>query len=222
MEGTSSHEGRPRATRRWDVTYGCPHVPDPTPDQHRALDRHLDELDLLNRRLNLTAVPRDRAWDRHVVESLELLDAADPPQGARCADIGSGGGIPGVVVAIVRPDMSMTLIESDRRKAGFLVHVCGLLELANVNVAARRAEEMGTDPSHRESYDAVLSRAAAPPLSLCSLSMPLLRDGGTLWALVAPADGAAAVAALAADPTLRARRPAPGILAVQKVRRARS
>ncbi len=192
-------------------------VPDPTPDQRRAIDRHLDELDLWNRRLNLTAVPRDQAWDRHVVESLELLEAADLGEGARCADLGSGGGIPGLVVAVVRPDLSMTLIESDRRKAGFLVHVCGLLEIANVIVAARRAEEMGADPAQRESYDAVLSRAAAPPPLLCTLSMPLLRVGGALWALVAPADASSVTTALAGDPAVRAERPSPGILAVHKL-----
>jgi 16S rRNA (guanine527-N7)-methyltransferase len=192
-------------------------VLDPTPDQRRAIDRHLDELDTWNRRLNLTAVPRAEAWERHVVESLELLAAAELEENARCADLGSGGGIPGLVVAVVRPDLSVTLIESDRRKAGFLVHMCGLLEITNVTVAARRAEEMGADPAHRDSYDAVLSRAAAPPALLTTLAMPLLRVGGSLWALVAPADASAATRALAEDSTVRARQPSPGILAVQKV-----
>ena len=189
---------------------------DLTPQQRRALDRHLDELDLWNRRLNLTAVPRDRAWDRHVVEFLQLLDAAAPHQRARCADLGSGGGIPGVVIAVVRPDVAVTLIESDRRKAGFLVHVCGLLELGNVSVAARRAEEMAADPAHRESYDAVFSRAAAPPPVLWSLAAPLLRSDGALWALVAPADAVAAVGTLAGDASVAAEQPSPGILAVRK------
>ncbi|MBJ7594581.1 MAG: 16S rRNA (guanine(527)-N(7))-methyltransferase RsmG [Candidatus Dormibacteraeota bacterium] len=192
-------------------------VPDPTPPQRRAIDRHLDELDLWNRRLNLTAVPREVAWERHVVESLALLDAAGLRKGVRCADLGSGGGIPGVIVAIVRPDLAVTLIESDQRKAGFLVHVSGLLGLGNVTVAARRAEEMGADPAHRGRYDAVLSRAAAPPPLLCVLSMPLLTTGGTLWALVAAADAAAAVGVLEGDPAVRAERPAPGIFAVQKI-----
>ncbi len=188
----------------------------PTPDQRRAIDRHLDELDLWNRRLNLTTVPRDQAWTRHVEESLDLLALADPPHAGRCADLGSGGGVPGVIVAIVRPDLAVTLIESDRRKAGFLVHVCGLLGLGNVSVAARRAEEMAADPAHRDAYDVVLSRAAAPPLQLCALAIPLLRPGGTLWALVSDADADAAVAALAADPSVTAAHAARGTLAVGK------
>ncbi|HSP65113.1 MAG TPA: 16S rRNA (guanine(527)-N(7))-methyltransferase RsmG [Candidatus Deferrimicrobium sp.] len=188
----------------------------PSPDQRRALDRYLDELDLWNRRLNLTTVPREQAWTRHVEESVRLLTLVHPANASRCADLGSGGGIPGVVVAVVRPDVAVTLIEADRRKAGFLVHVCGLLELDNVTVAARRAEELAGDPDHRDAYDAVVSRAAAPALQLSALALPLLRPGASLWALVSDGDAEAAVAALAGDPSLTAAHVAPGVLAVRK------
>lgn len=188
----------------------------PTSEQRRLLERHLDELALWNRRLNLTTVPRERAWERHVGEALVLLDSAGLAKGSRCADLGSGGGVPGVVVAILRPDISVTLIESDQRKAGFLVHISGLLELGNVTVVARRAEELARDPMHRESYDTVVSRAAAPPPLLWRLSVPLLRVGGVLWALVSEADAAAAVTVLASDSGANAHQPAPGILSVMK------
>ncbi len=193
-------------------------MPTPNPSQRRALERFLDELDVWNRRLNLTTVTRDRAWERHVEESLHLLDAAAPAPGGRCADLGSGGGVPGVVVAVMRTDLPVTLIEADRRKAGFLVHVCGLLELDHVTVAARRAEEMATDPAHRHAYDTVLTRAAAPPGQLWALAAPLLREGGALWALVSQADAAATVTALADQPGARAENPAPGILSVRRRR----
>jgi 16S rRNA (guanine527-N7)-methyltransferase len=186
----------------------------PTEGQRHLLERHLDELDVWNRRLNLTAVPRDRAWERHVEETLGLLAAAAVPAGAAVVDVGSGGGIPGVVVAVMRPDLTVTLIEADRRKAGFLIHVAGLLELDNVTVAARRAEEMGRDPEHHERHDVVVSRATAPPPLLVELAMPLLRPGGALWALVG--DAAAAAAALGGRAGVRAWAAAPGILAVEK------
>jgi 16S rRNA (guanine527-N7)-methyltransferase len=195
-------------------------VSSPTPAQRRLLERHLDELYRWNRRLSLTTVPREGAWDRHVGEALALLDTAALGPDRLCADLGSGGGIPGVTVAILRPDLSLTLIESDRRKAGFLVHVCGLLELDNVTVAARRAEEMGRDPLHSDAYDAVLSRAAAPPPLLWTLSMPLLRAGGALWALVSDADAIAAVTAFSGDSGAHAERPAPGMLSVRKLQSA--
>jgi 16S rRNA (guanine(527)-N(7))-methyltransferase RsmG len=188
----------------------------PSAGQRALIERHLDELDRWTRRLNLTSVPRDRAWDRHVGETLALLDAADLAEGCRCADLGSGGGIPGVIVAVLRPDVSLTLVESDRRKAGFLVHVCGLLELANVSVAARRAEELGADPIHHQAFDVVVSRAAAPPPLLWRLSAPLLRPGGTLWALVSDADARSTVAALDGVSGVRSWSPAAGVLAVRR------
>jgi 16S rRNA (guanine527-N7)-methyltransferase len=186
----------------------------PTVAQRGMLERHLDELETWNRRLNLTAVPRERAWERHVEESLALLEAMAPPAGWQVVDIGSGAGIPGLVVAVMRPDLAVTLVEADRRKAGFLVHVAGLLELGNVMVAARRAEEMGRDPEHMARYDAVVSRAAAPPPLIIELSVPLLRAGGALWALVSDAPAAARDVS---DTGLRPTASTPGILAVEKL-----
>ena len=187
----------------------------PSAAQRRLLELHLDELERWNLRMNLTAVPRQRAWEKHVVEALALLAAAGPVTGARCADLGSGGGIPGVALAILRPDLSMTLVESDRRKAGFLVHVAGLLDLPNIDVVARRAEEMAREPGHRAAYDVVVSRAAAEPVQLVEISMPLLWIGGVLWALVT--DAPAAVDRLAGAPRVRAWVAGPGVLAVEKL-----
>lgn len=186
----------------------------PTVAQRSQLERHLDELDTWNRRLNLTAVPRDRAWERHVEESLALLGAMAPVAGWRVVDIGSGGGLPGLVIAVMRTDLAVTLVEADRRKAGFLVHVAGLLELDNVAVAPRRAEEMGRDREHHAGYDAVVSRAAAPPPLLVELAMPLLGAGASLWALVA--DAPAAAAGLRGV-EVRAAAVEPGILRVEKL-----
>jgi 16S rRNA (guanine527-N7)-methyltransferase len=188
---------------------------EPTTGQRRVIERYLDELEVWNRRLNLTRVPRDHAWSRHVGETRGLLAVADLRDGWRVADIGTGGGIPGLLIAVLRPLLALTLVEADRRKAGFLVHAAGLLELDNVEVVAQRAEEMGRDPVHVERYDAAVSRAAAPPPLLVRLTMPLLRSSGTLWALVADADRA--VGELPANGTVRAWAAAPGVLAVEKL-----
>jgi 16S rRNA (guanine527-N7)-methyltransferase len=186
----------------------------PSAQQRRLLERHLDELETWNHRLNLTAVSRDHAWERHVEESLAVLEAMTPAVGWRVVDIGAGGGIPGLVVAVMRPDLAVTLVEADRRKAGFLVHVAGLLDLDNVTIAARRAEEMGRDPEHRARYDAVISRAAAPPPLLVELAMPMMRAGASLWALVS--DAPAAAAGLTGD-EVGAVAVEPGILRVEKL-----
>ena len=129
-------------------------------------------------------------WERNVVEVEELLRVAAPPPQSKVVDIGSGGGVPGVVIAILRPDLSVTLIDSDRRKTGFLTHVAGLLRLPGVTVETLRAEDAGHRDGMRERFDLATSRATAPPPVLCELALPLVRVGGTLCALVA--DSAAA------------------------------
>jgi 16S rRNA (guanine527-N7)-methyltransferase len=164
------------------------------------LDRFLDEIAVWNRRVNLTTVPREAAWERHIAESCRLLDAMRLDGARSLIDVGSGAGIPGVVLALLLPELEVTLLESDRRKAAFLIHVAGMLRLGNVTVLARRAEEAGHDPALRERFDLAVSRAAAPPALLCELALPLLTIGGGLWALVAdPAAAAGECAAIPAD-----------------------
>jgi 16S rRNA (guanine527-N7)-methyltransferase len=161
--------------------------------QEALLRAYLGELEAWNLRVNLTRVTPDRFWARHVDESLDLLALAAPAQRSAVVDVGSGAGLPGMVIAIARPDLRVVLVESTRRKAAFLMHVAGTLGLSSVTVAAVRAEEAGHDPALRESFDVAFSRAAAPPSRLMELALPLVTVGGTLIAAVAePARAAAA------------------------------
>lgn len=169
-----------------------------TPEQRDVLGRYLDEIDRFGGRLNLTAVPRDEAWTRHISESLLLLEAASPARAASVIDVGSGAGLPGIVIAVARPDLRVTLLEADARKGGFLVHVAGLLGLASVTVVNRRAEIAAHDPALRERFDVAVSRAAAPPPVLCELALPFVQVGGLLAALVSGSEVAAAAATAAA------------------------
>lgn len=184
-----------------------------------TLDRFLDELSTWTARINLTAVPREQAWERHVAESMLLLEVASPSPGARLCDLGSGGGLPGIPVAVARPDLHLVLCDSDRRRCAFLIHVTALLRLSNVTVLDARAEALGRGGATREAFDGVISRALAPPAVLCELALPLLRLGGRLDALVGDAAGAAAEAENAArfcgGGTPHAA--APGVLTVAKV-----
>jgi 16S rRNA (guanine527-N7)-methyltransferase len=182
------------------------------------IDAYLDEVERFNQRINLTTVPRDQAWDRHIVDSLTLLEIAEPARGERVVDVGSGAGIPGIPFALLRPDLELTLVEADRRRAGFLTHVAGLLVLGSVRVVPERAETFGHSAEGRERFDLAVSRATAPPRVLCELTLPLLRIGGRLLALVGSGSEAATASARAArlcgggDQTS----PAPGVLAVVK------
>lgn len=129
--------------------------------------------------------PREapRIWDRHI---LNCAAPADPalgliPPNARVADIGSGAGLPGIVWALARPDISMVLIESLLRRVSFLtecVHELGLHE--RVQVVRVRAEDAG---ERAGGVDVVTARAVAPLGTIARWSAPLLRAGGTLVAL---------------------------------------
>jgi 16S rRNA (guanine527-N7)-methyltransferase len=100
----------------------------------------------------------------------------------KVVDVGSGGGLPGLPLKIVRPDLELTLIEADQDKAAFLVHACGQLGLEGVEVVARRAEEVGHDPRLREAFDVAVARALAPLPVLAELCLGLVRVGGRLLA----------------------------------------
>ena len=104
-------------------------------------------------------------------------------QGARTlVDVGSGGGLPGLVLRIARPDLAVTLVEADRAKAAFLVQAAARLGLAGVDVVAGRAEVAGHDPRYREAFDVATARALAPMPVLAELCLPFVRVGGRLLA----------------------------------------
>ena len=100
----------------------------------------------------------------------------------RVVDVGSGGGLPGLPLKIVRPDLEMTLIEADQAKAAFLVHACAKLGLEGVEVVAVRAEEAAHDPRFREAFDVAVARALAPMPVLVELCLGFVRVGGQLLA----------------------------------------
>jgi 16S rRNA (guanine527-N7)-methyltransferase len=103
-------------------------------------------------------------------------------QAKTVVDVGSGGGLPGLPLKILRPDLRLTLVESDQAKAAFLVEACAKLGLEGVEVLARRAEEVGQDPRYRELFDVAVARALAPMPVLVELCLPLVRVGGRLLA----------------------------------------
>ena len=137
----------------------------------------------------------DRLWSRHVLNCAVLEPFL--PRGASVCDLGSGAGLPGIVVALLRPDVRMTLLEPLLRRATFLEEVVADLGLAEVSVVRARAE----DYRHRRpDHDAVVARAVAPIDRLAGWAMPLLRPGGVLLALKgSTAEDELAAAGLALD-----------------------
>lgn len=126
----------------------------------------------------------DRIWDRHILNCAALSPLL--PVGSTVADVGSGAGLPGIVLALLRPDLTVTLIEPLLRRATFLGEVVAELELTDrVAVARARAEDYPGDP-----VDVVVARAVAPLDKLAGWSIPLLRPGGMVLAMKGQRAGA--------------------------------
>lgn len=121
----------------------------------------------------------DRLWDRHLLNSAAIAELL--PQGSRVVDVGSGAGLPGIPLAIARPDLELTLLEPMARRVAWLTEVVETLGLS-VTVVRGRAEEAAVREQLSGS-DVVTARAVAPLERLARWCLPLLRPGGQLLAL---------------------------------------
>jgi 16S rRNA (guanine527-N7)-methyltransferase len=134
-----------------------------------------------NARTNLTRIVEPRGVARlHLLDSLSALPVLDGLAPSRAVDLGSGGGVPGIVLALARTDVAWTLVDSVHRKADAMRGFVDALRLDNVTVIAERAEILGRDPDHRERYDVVAARACAALPVLVELALPLVQLGGAL------------------------------------------
>lgn len=156
------------------------------PEQHAQLNQYLDLLTEANQRMNLTRiVDRASAELLHIADSLTLLPFL-PPGAVRIADVGSGGGVPGIPLAIARPDAHFTLIEATKKKALFLTETVATLQLSNVRVHADRAEESGQYSGLRAKFDAAVCRAVGTTDWIAEWCLPLVKVGGKMLAMKGP------------------------------------
>ena len=133
--------------------------------------------DLAERGVELGLIgPREpeRLWSRHLLNCGVLASAV--PDGARIVDVGSGAGLPGIVLAAARPDLAVTLLEPMARRTAWLTEETGRLGLDNVTVLRGRAEEV----RGRQDFDVVTARAVGALRTLLPLTAPLARPGGQL------------------------------------------
>lgn len=132
-----------------------------------ALARHGEELGLIG------PLELPRLWTRHVLNSALVAPLLRP---GRVGDVGSGAGLPGLVLAIMRPDVEFTLIEPMERRVAWLERQAEELELTNVTVVRARAEESKLG----DSLDQVTARAVSALRTLIPVTAPLVRAGGEL------------------------------------------
>ena len=156
-----------------------------SPDQIGKLQTFEAELMEWNERINLTAI-RDSEGIRtkHFLDSLSLLlawDRHNPP--ARIIDVGTGAGFPGLILNLIWPASKVTLVESVHKKADFCRQIVEKLNMKGVDVLSKRAEAVGQDPEHRQSYDLAVARAVARMPILMEYLLPLVHRNGLVMAM---------------------------------------
>lgn len=152
---------------------------------------YLKELVETNAHMNLTAITEpEEVWAKHFLDSAVLLQKVSLPLGASCIDVGTGAGFPGMVLAILRPDLQMTLLDSLQKRIGFLEHTAELLGLGNVRCVHARAEDGAQDPAYREQFDFATARAVAALPVLTEYCLPFVKVGGRFAAMKGPSETA--------------------------------
>ena len=166
-----------------------------SPQQAQQMEAFALALAETNRKFNLTALdqPEDIAA-LHILDSVLVLDqlAAEVDElrsGSRplsLVDLGTGGGLPGIPIKVIWPQVSLSLVDGTWKKVRFLIEVLETMGLANARALQGRAEDLALQPAHRGQYDLVVARALARLPTLLEYAIPWLRIGGLLLAYKGP------------------------------------
>jgi 16S rRNA (guanine527-N7)-methyltransferase len=137
---------------------------------------------LLNWNTKINLISRNdisNVWYSHILHSISLLFFVEIQQNSKLLDLGTGGGLPGIPIAIVRSDLKITLLDSIKKKTAAVQDMVGELNMAKIDVVTGRAEEIGSKPEFARRFDAIISRAVAPLHDLIRWSRPFLRRSGS-------------------------------------------
>lgn len=183
----------PALSSLWESTLGW----QPSQAQQGLFQRLLGQMYDLNQNVNLTRITDPEAfWEKHLWDSLwgiqpwlagatelrevEHAEAEEVTlQTLRAVDIGTGGGFPGIPIAIALPHWQVTLLDSTRKKVACLETLCQDLPLSNAAPICDRAENFGQSPRDRATYDLAFVRAVGPVSCCAEYALPLLKVGGT-------------------------------------------
>ena len=148
-------------------------------DLPEQLESYLRLLLDWNSRMDLTAdTEEEEILNRHFLDSLAILRSDIIQPDAQLIDVGTGAGFPGMVLAMARPDLKITLMDAQQKRLNFLEEVRKEVGISNVELVHMRAEDGGRDPRYRERFDIAAARALAPMNILCEFLLPFVRTGG--------------------------------------------
>ncbi len=134
-----------------------------------------------NQRINLTGARDEAALWHHVCDCLALLRVPALEAASRLLDLGSGGGLPGVPIACVRPALNVTVLDATRKKVDAVARIVARLGLPNVATRWGRAETLAREPACQARFDIVTARAVAALPKLIPLAAEFVREDGQLW-----------------------------------------
>ena len=148
---------------------------------------YMDDVLELNKSINLTAITdKDKFIEGHYVDSLACAFLQEFDKARRVVDIGTGGGFPGVPLAIAYPDKEFVLVDSLNKRIKIINSLCEKYEITNVKAIHGRAEEFARKPDLRDSFDMCVSRAVANMSTLVELCLPFVKTGGFFVAYKGP------------------------------------
>ena len=140
-----------------------------------------------NEKVNLTNITDPQEFViKHFIDSIICADYPEFEEASRIIDVGTGGGFPGVPLAIAAPDKEFILMDSLNKRLKIIDELCGQIGINNVTTVHARAEELAKNKAHREQYDLCVSRAVANMATLAEYCLPFIRVGGCLMAYKGP------------------------------------
>lgn len=149
--------------------------------------QYMDEILNWNEKVNLTAiVHRDEFVQKHFIDSLLAIDSDEFINAKSIIDVGTGGGFPGVPLAVCFPEKDFVLMDSLAKRIKIVNEICGKLGIRNVTAIHGRAEELARQKDMRESFDLCVSRAVANMSTLSEYCLPFVKAGGTFIAYKGP------------------------------------
>lgn len=161
-----------------------------SPDKEDKLTGYMDEILELNQHINLTAITdRDEFIRKHYIDSLLCVNYDEFKNAKNIIDVGTGGGFPGVPLAIAFPEKNFVLIDSLNKRIKIINELCEKLGITNVRAVHGRAEELARKKEMRDSFDLCVSRAVANMSTLTEYCLPFVKKGGSFIAYKGPECG---------------------------------
>ncbi len=150
-------------------------------DQLKLIERYVNELIYWNEKVNLISrKDSGNILENHILHCLSILKYVEIPQKARCLDVGTGGGLPGIPIKIARPDLFITLIDSIKKKVKITEMLAKHTGLRNINVVCNRAEEFAKEKNNFSIFDVVFSRAVGKIATVVAWIKNTLKPNGVL------------------------------------------